>query len=104
VHGDSTIIGYDGAGLYFIDRRHAGIAVGADFDRRYVARRISTASTIDLTLYVDASSIELFADGGLSVMTALVFPSHPYTQMVLRSADGAVAESWTAAPLSGIHN
>ncbi|HTR31577.1 MAG TPA: glycoside hydrolase family 32 protein [Puia sp.] len=102
--GDSTAIGFDGLGNYFIDRRHAGVAVGADFDRRYIARRISTSPTIDLTLFIDESSIELFADHGLTVMTALVFPSHPYTRMLLRSADGAVAESWTAAPLSGIHN
>jgi fructan beta-fructosidase len=102
--GDSTVIRFDGAGTYYIDRRHAGVAVGPDFDRVYTAPRVSKAATIDWTIYADASSFELFADGGLTVMTTLVFPSHPYTQMALRSPDGGLAASFTHSPLDGIHN
>lgn len=102
--GDSAVIGFDGVGTYYIDRRHAGVAVGPDFDRVYSAPRVSKAAVIDWMIYADASSFELFADGGLTVMTALVFPLHPYTQMVLRSPDGGVAASFTHAPLDGIHN
>jgi fructan beta-fructosidase len=103
-YGDSTVIGYDESARYFVDRRRAGVGVGPDFDRVYTAPRVSTASTIDLTLYVDASSFELFADGGLTVMTALVFPSHPYTQVTMRSADKAVARHLMASLLMSIHN
>jgi len=102
-YGDSTVIGYDGAGRYFINRQHAGLVVGPDFDRVYTAPRTSRASTINLTLYADASSFELFADGGLTVMSALVFPLHPYTRVMLRSFDGAVASSFSVTPLMGIH-
>ncbi|HEV3410880.1 MAG TPA: glycoside hydrolase family 32 protein [Puia sp.] len=101
--GDSTVIGYDGAGRYFIDRRHAGVSVGPDFDRIYWAPRVSRDSTIGLTIYADASSFELFADGGLTVMTALVFPSKPYDRVALRSMDG-VAAGLSISTLKSIHN
>jgi sucrose-6-phosphate hydrolase SacC (GH32 family) len=80
------------------------VAVGPDFDRVYTAPRLSKAAAIDWTIYADASSFELFSDGGLTVMTALVFPSHPYTQMLLRSPDGGLAATFTHTPLDGIHN
>jgi fructan beta-fructosidase len=91
--GDSAVIGYDAeAGAYYIDRRHAGVAVGTDFDRRYSAPRISKEATIDLRVYSDVSSFEVFADGGLTVMTALVFPTHPYTLLRVRTAEGVKME------------
>ena len=101
--GDSAVIGYDGAGRYFVDRRHAGVAMGPDFDRVYTAPRISRDSTIGMTIYMDASSFEVFADGGLTVMTVLVFPRRPYDRMALRSADG-VAAGVTLSALKSIHN
>lgn len=102
--GDSAVIGYDGAGKYFIDRRHAGVSVGPDFDRVYTAPRISRDPTMGLTIYMDASSFELFADGGLTVMTALVFPSHPYTRVLWRAAENAVTTDFSISPLASIHN
>ncbi len=102
--GDSTVIGFDGTGQYLIDRRHAGVSVGPDFDRVYTGPRVSRDPTIGLTIYMDASSFELFADGGLTVMTALVFPSKPYTRVLLRAAmDGAMTD-FSVTPLTGIHN
>jgi fructan beta-fructosidase len=101
--GDSAVIGYDGAGHYLIDRRHAGGMMGPDFDRVYTAPRVSRDSTIGLTIYMDASSFELFADGGLSVMTALVFPSRPYDRVAMRSSDGVTAGA-TMSTLKSIHN
>jgi fructan beta-fructosidase len=103
-HGDSAVIGYDGAGRYFIDRRHAGVVVGPDFDRVYTAPRVSRDPTMGVTIYMDASSFELFADGGLTVMTALVFPSKPYTRVLLRAAEDGVTTDFSVTPLAGIHN
>ena len=103
-YGDSAIIGFDGSGTYTIDRRHAGVTVGPDFDRVYSAPRISRSPTIEWTVYVDESSFELFADGGSTVMTALVFPTHPYNQIVLRTQEGGAVTSFRHAPMEGIHN
>jgi fructan beta-fructosidase len=103
--GDSVVIGYDReAGGYYIDRRHAGVSLGPDFDRVYTAPRVSRDSVINLTIYVDASSIELFADGGLTTMTALVFPSRSYDRMAMRSIDGVVADGILVSALKSIHN
>jgi len=102
--GDSTVIGYDGAGRYFIDRRHAGVPMGPGFDRIYTAPRISRDSTIGLKLSMDASSFELFADGGLTVMTALVFPTKPYDRVAMRSTDRVEAAGLSISTLKSIHN
>jgi fructan beta-fructosidase len=39
---------------------------------------------------IDASSVELFADDGLTVMTEIFFPNKPYSQIRLQSSDNAV--------------
>lgn len=102
--GDSVMIGYDReTGRYYIDRRHAGVSMGPDFDRVYTAPRVSRDSAIILTIYVDGSSIELFADGGLTTMTALVFPRQPYDRMAMRSPDGVVADGLVLSTLKSIH-
>ena len=101
---DSLVIRFDGSETYSIDRRHAGTSVGPDFDRVYTAPRISQAPSIGFTVYADASSFELFADEGLTVMTTLVFPTHPYTQIILRTQDPGIVESFRHTPLEGIHN
>ncbi len=66
-------------GHYYIDRSDAG---GAGFSDAFptgpdTAPRLSDAPTIDLHLYFDRSSVELFADDGRTVMTELLFPSRP---------------------------
>jgi len=101
--GDSTVIGFDSARQqYFIDRRHAGPPLGPDFDRLYSAPRISHAQTIGLTIYADASSFEVFADEGLTVMTALVFPSSPYDRLHWQSAENSPAVI-TLSAMKSIH-
>jgi fructan beta-fructosidase len=75
---DRLQIGYDAeAHSYFIDRREAGIA---DFSAVFAARVTAPAKgePTDIEIYFDRSSVELFADGGKTVLTALVFPSAPY--------------------------
>jgi len=42
-----------------------------------------------MSLIIDVSSIELFADDGLTVMTEIFFPNKPYNQMLLQSNDKA---------------
>ena len=102
--GEETILGYDQvANRYYIDRNHSGLTDFAkDFAGRYTAPRIADSGKITLTIYADASSFELFADGGLTTMTALVFPSRPYTKMEIRSADGSMPESLKLSNLASI--
>ena len=50
-----------------------------------VAPRISLTDTIKLSVVVDQSSVEVFADKGLTALTALYFPSGPFTKAELIS-------------------
>ena len=50
-----------------------------------MAPRHATTPATDLTLLFDASSVELFADHGLTVMSELFFPTAPLTKLKLRA-------------------
>lgn len=74
--GQKLAIGFDaGKNQYFIDRGEAGNrGFSEGFVPRIVAPRISPAGKINFTIALDVSSVEVFFDDGLSVMTSLFFP------------------------------
>ncbi|MEO6130539.1 MAG: glycoside hydrolase family 32 protein [Saprospiraceae bacterium] len=87
--GDEMVIGYDKkTNQYYIDRTKSGIV---DFEPGFAkilfAPRIAFGP-INLTLLADKASVELFADGGLSVMTGIFFPRQPIDKIYLKSDDG----------------
>jgi fructan beta-fructosidase len=102
--GEQLLIGYDRKdSSWFIDRTRAGISdFNKDFAGRIATRRISPAKNTDLTLIVDAASVELFADQGLNVMTAIVFPHQPYNRITISSAENLGVSSLVYTPLKGI--
>ena len=53
---------------------------------------------------MDESSIEVFADGGLSVLTAVYFASQPYDQIRLQSREKLVLKTVTYEGLQRIWN
>lgn len=77
--GDELLIGYDAKpGQYYIDRSKSGnTAFHADFPARSFAPRFSLSDTVELSVVVDKSSVELFGDNGLTVMNGylLSFPA-----------------------------
>jgi fructan beta-fructosidase len=58
---------------FYIDRTHSGAAISPDFPTRTKAPLVATRP-YDLTLIVDRSSVEAFAQDGTIAMTDLVFP------------------------------
>ncbi|WP_324678345.1 glycoside hydrolase family 32 protein [Hymenobacter sp. GOD-10R] len=86
--GEELAIGYDKAkNQYFIDRTKAGQSGFSNkFAGRHTAPRLATTPGTDLTLLFDASSVELFADQGLTVMSELFFPSEILSTLKLKSA------------------
>ena len=81
--GDELLVGFDAkAREYYIDRRGAGLS---DFSPQFPIRAAAPSLGIGgaVELYLDRSSIELFAEDGLTVLTSLVFPRSPYTKAVL---------------------
>ncbi len=88
--GEKLIIGYDNEKQrYYIDRRHSGkVNFSNEFPGKFFAPRFVDHKESNITLIIDKSSIELFADGGQSVMTATFFPNEPYNQINFHSEEG----------------
>ena len=64
---------------WWIDRRASGtVDFHPAFASRSSAHRLTDDAASDLQLWLDNGSVELFADGGLSVMTSLFFPRQPW--------------------------
>lgn len=99
--GEQVVIGFDqGQNQYYIDRTKSGkVDFHKEFARRHVAPRLATGDDMDLTLVLDVSSVELFADEGLSVMTGIFFPNKPYNQVRLESTGGASIKQLSYARL-----
>ena len=85
--GQQVVIGFDSsANQYFIDRKKSGkINFEKSFAAKHTAPRLSSSTNFDLTLIIDDASVELFADGGLTLMTSIFFPDENYSNIVIQS-------------------
>ena len=74
---EKVVIGYDKkANQYYIDRRQSGqVKFQKNFAGKFTSPRFTHQKISDITLVIDATSVELFADNGLTVMTAIYFPN-----------------------------
>lgn len=88
---ETLVIGYDKpSNRYFIDRSEAGKKdFEAGFAKRHWAPRVSGESKINLRIIADKTSVEVFADDGLTVMTGICFPNQPYSRVKLNGAKKA---------------
>lgn len=74
------------------DRRKSGIVnFSQDFPAVTVAPTFESDNKITLRIFIDRSSMEVFANDGKSVMTNLVFPTAPYSTLSV-SSDGGKAK------------
>lgn len=89
---EELIIGYDKAeNKYFIDRTKSGKTnFQQDFSAVHYAPRFTNNSKMNISLVIDISSVELFADDGLSVMTEIFFPNETYNKVHLHSSSASV--------------
>ena len=99
--GDTLGIGFDaGKACWWIDRRGSGeLGFHPAFAGRHEAPRLALGSPADLQLWLDASSVELFADAGLSGLTSLCFPRQPWQQATLTAAGGLLLDGLSLQPL-----
>jgi fructan beta-fructosidase len=90
--GEEMIIGYQQLeNQYFTDRRNSGkTEFSEDFSGKHIAPRIAESSSIHMTVLLDVSSVELFADGGEVVMTDIMFPHEDYSSLELRAVTTVV--------------
>ena len=93
--GEKVIIGYDKAGNnYYLDRTTSGkINFEKGFAVKHTTPGFSSKSNMDMTLNIDQSSLELFADDGLTVMTQIFFPNTHYNRITLQSPDHFLIKS-----------
>ncbi|RYU90148.1 glycoside hydrolase family 32 protein [Mucilaginibacter terrigena] len=101
--GERLIVGFDAKNSrYYIDRTKAGLSTfSKQFAGKSYAPRLSLSPTSNFELLVDASSVELFADGGLSSMTGVYFPKKPYTRLSIVN-NGMEIEKLQIQPLKSI--
>jgi fructan beta-fructosidase len=99
----STVIGYDAStGEVYVDRSNSGTTgfhpLFTSVDSAPVA--LNTDGTVTLRIYVDRSSVEVFAQSGQRTITDQVFPGSGAGQVAL-FADGGTArlKSLTVTPL-----
>lgn len=102
--GEKLLIGYDKKqNEYFIDRTKSGNTdFYKDFAAKHVAPRLINNQKLNLSLVIDVSSVELFADNGLTVMTEIFFPSKPYNHILLQSPKNISVQSLSYSKLNSI--
>ena len=90
--GEEVRIGFEKANnQYFIDRTKSGkIDFQKDFGSKHVAPRFASGPKLNMTLVIDVSSVELFADDGLTVMTEIFFPNKPFDKVRIASPQKAI--------------
>ncbi len=88
--GEKAILSYNPqAHTLSFDRRQSGIV---DFSENFPA--VTTTPThevkgkISLRIFIDRSSVEVFANNGEAVMTNLVFPTAPYSTLGIAAKGG----------------
>lgn len=100
--GQELVWGYDAASNRLYIDRHASGDTGfhPDFGKTSYAARKTTAGEIRLTCIVDRSGMELFADDGLTVMTAIYFPGKAFNKATIVKGD--VIGRWSLARLQAV--
>jgi fructan beta-fructosidase len=81
------IIGFDQSkNQFYIDRTGSGkVDFEKGFAGKHTSPRFVQSKSFDLTLIIDNASVELFADGGLSIMTETFFPGEDFSNISIQS-------------------
>lgn len=95
---------------YILDRSQSGNVsfITRNEDKVRTTNRICTNTTLSGTVLLDVASVEIFADDGVNVFTAIFFPTEPFENVQLIStnndADGPTArvQSLSVSSLNGI--
>lgn len=100
---EQVMIGYDkSTNNYYIDRTKSGkVDFEYGFSKKLTAPRIASGDSANLTLIIDVASVEVFADNGLTVLTAIFFPNTAYKKVKI-NASAVRDRSATYRRMSGI--
>lgn len=89
---EETVIGYDAVNrTLYVDRSRSGsTGFHPAFGCRHGVFHPAKHNRLKLHLFVDRSSVEIFADEGRTVLTDLIFPSAESSEVELFSSEGEV--------------
>lgn len=79
--GDLVRIGYLPGTGFFVDRTAAGDCFHEQFPGHHIAATAQRYRQIQIEIYLDRCSVEVFFNGGEFSMTELVFPTTPLTHI-----------------------
>ena len=81
--GEKVVFGYNpNKQQYWLDRSGSGNTdFSPAFGGTYTAPRLSDGNSLNLEFVMDRSSLEVFADNGVTVMTAVFFSKQPMTRL-----------------------
>lgn len=84
--GEKVRVGYSPADRQlYIDRRESGnMSFSPKFSSKDVAPHATAGQRLQLHLFIDVASVEVFADGGACVMTDCFFPTEVFTGLRLK--------------------
>lgn len=102
---ERIVIGFESQeNRFFIDRSTSGdTTFSGTFSDRSYAPRISKAKSIPFSMVVDVSSVEVFFDDGVTVMTSIFFPDTVMNKVTLFSGASTVnADSITVERIRSI--
>ncbi len=104
--GDTLTLGYIASeDKFYTDRRQAGKVDFSDaFPQVHKAPRDDSDQILRLDIWLDVSSLEVFADGGLTTMTETYFAEKPFTQLTWQSAEPIQLKEAKVFPLKSIWN
>jgi len=104
LQGQQMALGYDKASnRWYIDRGLSGNTdFNKEFPKKFFSPRIADSKALDLTVVMDAASLELFADDGLTVMTAVFFPDAPLNRLHIGTKEPWKIRRVTYTPLRSI--
>jgi fructan beta-fructosidase len=102
--GEKLIFGYNpNKNQYWIDRSGAGkVDFHTGFGSTYTAPRLSDKNNLDLEFVMDRSSLEVFADNGVTVMTAVFFSQKPMTRLRVNTTNVYVIKKLKLMKLASI--
>lgn len=101
--GQSLVISYDTRSeTLLLDRTGASEVEIPKFERVAFAKVAPVDETVSLDIYVDKSVVEVYANGGECVMTALVFPADNATGASVFSLNGGSRIELTAYPVDSV--
>jgi sucrose-6-phosphate hydrolase SacC (GH32 family) len=106
--GEETLVGYDvAAGEAFVDRTNSGFLPSEAFAARHGAPlEVMEDGTVKLHIFLDAASVELFANDGLRTVTDQIFPDAQSLGLQLYAKGGEVDlvdfDVWRLSPDEGV--